>query len=244
MGWFAAFGDRPDGWKQLLATSVKLPALFLLTLAITFPSLYVFNAPSALGSRSVPRCLLVAAVVVNLAVAASLGPILAFFTLSTTSYAFMIVLNVVLLGISGFIGLRFLLRALRALSVARFAESHVEATDTPEHETEAPNAAGDADTESTGSAEPRTPGSVCAERLAATKRDTPIRPQQDSSINAVFVIWIMLYGIVGCRWAGFFGRSSEIPNCRLRRSASVRATSCRDCCARSSSWRADEHTRA
>ena len=48
--------------------------------------------------------------VVNLAVAASLGPILAFFTLSTTSYAFMIVLNVALLGISGFIGLRFLLR--------------------------------------------------------------------------------------------------------------------------------------
>ena len=56
MGWFAAFGDRPDGWKQLLATSVKLPALFLLTLAITFPSLYVFNALVGVGSRSVPRC--------------------------------------------------------------------------------------------------------------------------------------------------------------------------------------------
>ena len=44
---------------------------------------------------------------------------------------------------------------------------------------------------------PRARARCGAERLAATKRDTPIRPQQDSSINAVFVIWIMLYGIVG-----------------------------------------------
>ena len=34
---------------QLLASTIKVPALFFLTLAVTFPSLYVFNA--LVGSR-------------------------------------------------------------------------------------------------------------------------------------------------------------------------------------------------
>src|SRR5262245_10458519 len=67
-------------FRQMAASAVKMPALFFLTLAITFPSLYVFNA--LVGSRltftSVLR-LLIAAIGVNLAVLASLGPIVAFF---------------------------------------------------------------------------------------------------------------------------------------------------------------------
>src|SRR5687767_15163616 len=35
--------------SQLLASTVKVPLLFLLTLVVTFPSLYVFNA--LMGSR-------------------------------------------------------------------------------------------------------------------------------------------------------------------------------------------------
>src|SRR5882757_1454593 len=37
------------GWEQLLASTVKVPVLFCLTLLVTFPSLYVFNA--LVGSR-------------------------------------------------------------------------------------------------------------------------------------------------------------------------------------------------
>src|SRR4051812_10385536 len=37
------------GYKQLAASAVKVPALFFLTLLVTFPSLYVFNA--LVGSR-------------------------------------------------------------------------------------------------------------------------------------------------------------------------------------------------
>ena len=74
---------------QLVATAVKVPALFYLTLFVTFPSLYVFNA--LVGSRltllSVLR-LLVASLAVNLAVLASLGPIVLFFSLTTKSYPF------------------------------------------------------------------------------------------------------------------------------------------------------------
>jgi hypothetical protein len=117
MGWFSVSSGRDSGVMQMVASTVKLPALFLLTLFVTFPSLYVFNA--LVGTRlRFTACLrlLVAAIVVNLAVGAALGPILAFFTLSTTSYHFMVALNVVLLGIAGFTGLGFLLRTLHRLT--------------------------------------------------------------------------------------------------------------------------------
>lgn len=118
MGWYAVSVGGIDGLKQMGAATVKLPLLFLLTLGVTFPSLYVFNA--LVGCRlkfaSTLR-LLLSAMAVNLAVGASLGPILGFFTLSTKSYAFMVLLNVVLLGVAGGVGLGFLLRTLNALAV-------------------------------------------------------------------------------------------------------------------------------
>ena len=117
MGWYAVTlhwgSGRWDGFLQLAIGMLKLPALFLATLAVTFPSLYVFSALSGVElSLLAALRLLVSAIVVNLAVAASLGTILAFFTLSTTSYSFMVVLNVVLLTIAGLMGLAFLRRAL------------------------------------------------------------------------------------------------------------------------------------
>ncbi|MBC7834865.1 MAG: hypothetical protein H7Y88_07170 [Phycisphaerales bacterium] len=97
---------------------------------MTLPSLYVFSALTGcrLSFAAVLR-LLVATVVVNLAVAASLGPILAFFTLSTTSYPFMIVLNVGLLGAAGFVALGFLLKVLRQLSDAARRDAIADAED-------------------------------------------------------------------------------------------------------------------
>lgn len=119
MGWYAIFGHEPENYRQLVASAVKLPALFLLTLIITFPSLYVFNALVGCRLRFGDTLrLLVGAVVVNVAVAASLGTILGFFTLSTTSYSFMILLNVALLAVAGLVALGFLLRTLRRFSVA------------------------------------------------------------------------------------------------------------------------------
>src|SRR5947199_302216 len=53
-----------------------------------------------------------------LAVLSSLGPIFAFFSVSTTSYSFMILVNVVVFAVSGLLGLVFLLQTLHRLSVA------------------------------------------------------------------------------------------------------------------------------
>ena len=106
-------------YMQLLATTIKVPALFYLTLLVTFPSLYVFNA--LVGSRltlvSVLQ-LLVASLAVNLAVLASLGPIVLFFSLSTKSYAFIQLLNVVMFSVAGVLGLIFLLQTLHRLTSA------------------------------------------------------------------------------------------------------------------------------
>ena len=113
MGLYAALRGGPGGALQILTTTVKVPLLFLLTLVVTFPSLYVFSALARcrLSYTHMLR-LLLAAMAVNLALLASFGPVTGFFTLSTTSYPFMIVINVVFFTISGLAGLSVLRRAL------------------------------------------------------------------------------------------------------------------------------------
>src|SRR3954468_6967976 len=119
MGAFALTSSGSGHWMQVPATMLKVPALFLLTLIVTMPSLYVFNAlgGSRLAFLSVLR-LLVASLAVTLAVLASIGPIVAFFSLSTISYHFMIVLNTAVFAISGALGLVFLLQTLHRMTIA------------------------------------------------------------------------------------------------------------------------------
>jgi hypothetical protein len=114
MGLFAAIRGGPFALLQVLSTMVKVPLLFLATLVVTFPSLYVFSAlsRSRLSFAATLR-LLLAAIAVNLTLLASFGPVTGFFTLSTDSYPFMIVLNVVFFAVAGLVGLSFLQRALQ-----------------------------------------------------------------------------------------------------------------------------------
>lgn len=120
MACYGIFNSSPDAFLQLSATMVKVPLLFFLTVFITFPSLYAFN--TLIGSRleagSVLR-LLVATLAVMAAILASLGPIVAFFSASTTSYSFMLLLNVAVFAISGVLGLRFLFSTLHKLTVTQ-----------------------------------------------------------------------------------------------------------------------------
>ena len=120
VGSYAIIQSGGQNYMQLIASMVKIPLLFFLTLAITFPSLYVFN--TLIGSRlsiiSSMR-LLIASAGVMLAVLASLGPIVVFFALSTTSYPFMILLNVATSTVAGLLGLGFLLRTLHRLVIVQ-----------------------------------------------------------------------------------------------------------------------------
>lgn len=180
MGWYAFMrGSEDSGW-QILAAMVKLPALFLLTLLVTFPSLYVFNAliGCRLSFTSTLR-LLVGAILVNVTVAASLGPILGFFTLSTTSYSFMVLLNVVLLAIAGAVALAFLLHTLRRVSAPRW-QVVTHAADLPK------TTADDA------TASPHTPGPLDA------MPDDPDAGQMGEA-RTIFRIWVLIYGLVGAQ---------------------------------------------
>src|ERR1044071_1218183 len=124
MGSYALFRPEARSVPQFFASEIKVPLLFILTVVVTFPSLYVFNAlvGSRLSALSILR-LIVACLSVILAVLASFAPIVAFFAASTTSYHFMVLLNVALCTIAGFLGLSFLLQTLHRLTIATEPEA-------------------------------------------------------------------------------------------------------------------------
>jgi hypothetical protein len=112
VGSYAQFRGGDQAMWQALASSLKVPLLFLLTLLVTFPSLYVFAALQRLplDLRNTLRLLMVA-ILVHLTILASLAPVFAFFAASTQSYAFMMLLNVVFFAIGGVLSLMVLRRA-------------------------------------------------------------------------------------------------------------------------------------
>ncbi|MEN8151337.1 MAG: hypothetical protein ABFS86_16090, partial [Planctomycetota bacterium] len=127
--------------------------------------------------------LLLVAVGVNLALLASFGPVTGFFTVSTDSYPFMIILNVVFFGVSGIVGLVFLNNTLKA----------VFGTETPPPVPAPEEKDGDED------AEERPSGTTVSvtpvrDRYAPMPLTTPEDVQR-----RIFIVWIVIYGIVGAQ---------------------------------------------
>lgn len=116
MGWYGLFSRPEPEYRQVIACMLKVPALFLLTLLICYPSLYVFS--TMLGSRlsfSGTLALLIGIVALSIVVLASFGPIVAFFSVSTENYYFMKLLNVAFFAVAGFLGVGALLKSLQSL---------------------------------------------------------------------------------------------------------------------------------
>lgn len=170
MGTFAVFRAKGADPMQVAASMVKVPLLFYLTLLVTFPSLYVFNA--LVGSRlrlSTVVRLLIASLGVMVAVLASLGPIVAFFSVSTASYPFMLLFNVAVYTVAGSLGLAFLLQTLHRLSVI---------------DSQAPGPSGLASSESdepTGALDP-------LENRVLSKH-----------VKIVFRLWVIVFALVGAQ---------------------------------------------
>jgi hypothetical protein len=101
------------GAFHVVAVMLKVPALLLLTLGVTCPSLYVFSAlaRSELSFRETIR-LLLGASALSCVVLASLSPITAFFTFGTRSHPFLQLLNAVFFAVAGAIALRYVVREL------------------------------------------------------------------------------------------------------------------------------------
>ncbi|MCA9001820.1 MAG: hypothetical protein KDB61_07850 [Planctomycetes bacterium] len=179
MGLYALFTWETKGTAllQMISGTAKVPLLFLLTLLVTFPSLYVVSAlaRTRLRAEDTGRLLLIA-ITVNLALLASLGTITGFFTLSTDSYPFMVLLNVVFFGVSGLAGLSFLRRTLGNL---------LQEDEEPETEEDGGNEAG-GEGDSAPVTPPRRHSYAYQQQLIATERT-----------RRLFAAWCVLFGIVG-----------------------------------------------
>lgn len=99
-------------WMQALSSAIKLPALYLITLLICIPTLYFANI--IFGSKrtfSQHLALVLTAVSVTSVLLFSFAPITLFFLITTNNYQFLILLNVFLFAITGFIGISSLYHA-------------------------------------------------------------------------------------------------------------------------------------
>jgi hypothetical protein len=172
MGCFALFRVKSPTVWQVIASMVKVPLLFYLTLLVTWPSLYVFNAlvGSRLSLGTVDR-LLLASLGVMVAVLASLGPIVAFFSVTTTSYPFMQLFNVAVFTVSGVLGLTFLLQTLHRLTVA----------DTP--------------------APPSTPAEAGEPAEPGGALDALENRVLSKHVRTVFRTWVIVFALVGAQMA-------------------------------------------
>jgi len=100
-----------------LTSAVKLPLLFLVTLAICLPTLYLFNL--VFGARLSIRqslALVMVALTVTAMLALAFAPISLFFLITAPDYHFFKLLNVAILALSALVGLRFLTGGMRVLN--------------------------------------------------------------------------------------------------------------------------------
>lgn len=193
MGVFSLVNGTDAYVQRMLATMIKVPALFFMTLLITFPSLYVFNA--LIGSRlhlgDVLR-LLLASLGIIVAVLASFGPIVAFFSVSTTSYPFMLLLNVAVFAIAGLLGVRFMMRTLERVSFA--SESKEEDED---ESVKDGSITDDSFAVPVGIDEFR--AAVSGGKSPHGALDREDGRTADPKVRTVFRIWIVVFGLVGAQ---------------------------------------------
>ncbi|MEV4630420.1 hypothetical protein AB0J90_29570 [Micromonospora sp. NPDC049523] len=100
-----------------LTSAVKLPLLFLITLAICLPTLYLFNL--VFGARLSVRqavAMVMVAITVTSMLAVAFAPISLFFLITAPDYGFFKLLNVAILTLSAFVGLKFLTGGMQVLN--------------------------------------------------------------------------------------------------------------------------------
>jgi hypothetical protein len=116
---FALYGaiiGSIHGWLQMLSSAFKLPALYLITLLICLPTLYFLDI--IFGSKktfSQYVTLLLASMSLISVMLFGFAPISLFFRLSINDYDFFLLLNVVILTITGVIGVKFFYEGMLSL---------------------------------------------------------------------------------------------------------------------------------
>jgi len=203
-----------------LTSAVKLPLLFLVTLAICLPTLYLFNL--VFGARLSIRqslALVMVALTVTAMLAVAFAPISLFFLITAPDYGFFKLLNVAILALSALVGLRFLTGGMRVLNdhgllaPERPAEAPVSpavpaVSTAPAQPVEAPVAAGGGTATLAPPAAAQTLRVPPGYSLQPTRPLAPAKQAAPPSMTLLY-IWILLFGFVGTQLAWtlrpFFG---------------------------------------
>jgi hypothetical protein len=196
-----------------LTSAAKLPLLFLVTLAICLPTLYLFNL--VFGARLSIRqslALVMVALTVTAMLALAFAPISLFFLITAPNYAFFKLLNVTILALSALVGLRFLTGGMKVLNhhglLSAAEHRPVEAPVSPAGPAPLPAAASDAQPATENHAQP-----VAVALAAPPQPFPPARPIRSTEPTppsmTLLYIWILLFGFVGTQLAWtlrpFFG---------------------------------------
>lgn len=117
---FAIYGaiiGASSNWLQVIASAVKLPALYLITLSICLPALFFFDIlfGSALSFSQYAALSLITVSVISVLLF-SFAPITLFFLISVHDYNFFLLLNVGIFALTGFIGIRLFYEGMRSIS--------------------------------------------------------------------------------------------------------------------------------
>jgi len=103
-------------WLQAISSAIKLPGLYLITLLVCLPSLYIFEVVT--GSQRNFRqylVLLLAATSVISVMLLAFVPVVLFFLLSVNDYTFFKLLNVAIFALTGVIGVQFFYQSMKSL---------------------------------------------------------------------------------------------------------------------------------
>jgi hypothetical protein len=209
----AAYGavlGASNGWLQALVSTVKLPLLFMATLAICLPTLYLFNLVFGARLSVLQACaLIMVAITVTAVLTFAFAPISLFFLITARSYAFFKLLNVAILTLTALIGLRFLTSGMRALNEHLVVQSTLSSqvvvpAQQRQRELVSATVGGAADPET----QPRSNGAAPTAPEDQKMAPRPVPGERPASMILLY-IWILLFGFVGTQLAWtlrpFFG---------------------------------------
>ncbi|MEL7330905.1 MAG: actin-binding WH2 domain-containing protein [Cyanobacteria bacterium J06560_2] len=113
---FAVYGGivgAYSGGLQILSSAIKLPALYLITLVICVPTLYFFDIlfGSKLDFKQYVTMALTSVSVISVLLF-SFAPVVLFFLLSIRDYNFFLLLNVLIMALTGCIGVRLFYKGM------------------------------------------------------------------------------------------------------------------------------------
>ncbi len=105
------------GGLQIVSSAIKLPALYLITLIICLPTLYFFDIlfGSKLGFKQYVTMALTSVSVISVLLF-SFAPVVLFFLISVKGYDFFLLLNVLIMTITGAVGVRLFYKGMRDMT--------------------------------------------------------------------------------------------------------------------------------